>query len=369
MLQEWMSADALQTQVLGAPLQAWILVVVTWLVLALVLSLAGRLVISRVDRVAQRLVRRTATSVDDAMVHMLRQTKSYLFAGVALYLAFEVTGMPERLTRYAGRLAIVVLLFQTIQWGSSFISFWVKDYERRKLETDPSSVTSMQALAFIGRLVLYTVVALTALATFGVEITALVASLGIGGIAVALALQNILGDLFASLSIILDKPFVVGDFLDVGGMVGNVEKVGLKTTRLRSLSGEQLIFSNSDLLNSRIRNYKRMQERRIAFQLGIVYNTPADTLERVPTVIREVVESMDQVRFDRCHFKNYGDFSLNFETVYHVLVPDYVVFMDVQQEINLRIFRRFEQEGIAFAYPTQTLYVESSRAGAVNGHP
>jgi small-conductance mechanosensitive channel len=191
----------------------------------------------------------------------------------------------------------------------------------------------------------------------GVEITALVASLGIGGIAVALAVQNILSDLFASLSIVLDKPFVIGDFIIVDNCLGTVEHIGLKTTRLRSLSGEQLVFSNNDLLKSRVRNYKRMAERRVVFSVGVTYQTPLEKLERIPTLIRDTIEAQPAVRFDRAHFQGYGDFALNFEVVYYVLDPDYNRYMDIQQGINLGIYSSFAEEGIEFAYPTRTLYI------------
>jgi small-conductance mechanosensitive channel len=188
----------------------------------------------------------------------------------------------------------------------------------------------------------------------------MIAGLGVGGIAVALAAQNILGDLFASLSIILDKPFVVGDFLIIGDFLGSVEKVGVKTTRLRSLSGEQLIFSNNDLLGSRIRNYGRMFERRVIFSIGVTYQTPADKLRAIPDMLREAVESQQPVRFDRAHFQKYGDFALIFEIVYYVLSADYKQYMDIQQAINLQINEDFEEHGIEFAYPTQTLYVSKT---------
>ncbi len=155
----------------------------------------------------------------------------------------------------------------------------------------------------------------------------------------------------------LDKPFVIGDFLIIGEFMGRVEQIGLKTTRLRSLSGEQLIFSNSDLLGSRVRNYGRMFERRIVFTIGVTYQTPREQLRRIPTILREAVEHQEQTRFDRSHFKAYGAYSIDFETVYYVLVPDYVAYMDIQQAINLEIHERFEEAGIEFAYPTQTLFL------------
>jgi small-conductance mechanosensitive channel len=179
----------------------------------------------------------------------------------------------------------------------------------------------------------------------------------VGGIAVALAAQNILGDLFSSMSIVLDKPFVLGDFIIVGDLMGTVEKIGLKTTRIKSLSGEQLVFSNSDLLNSRIRNFKRMQERRAVFSIGVTYETPYEKLQTIPATIREVIESQELARFDRAHFASYGDFALVFEIVYYMKRPEYDLYMDTQQAINLELFRRFAESGIAFAYPTQTVHL------------
>jgi len=191
-----------------------------------------------------------------------------------------------------------------------------------------------------------------------VNITGLVAGLGIGGIAVALAVQNILGDLLASLSIVLDKPFVIGDSIVVDSFSGTVEHIGLKTTRIRSISGEQLVFSNNDLLKSRIQNYKRMQERRVVFGFGVTYQTPLEKLPLINRIIREIIAAQPNSRFERVHFKEYGDSALNYEVVYFVMTPEYGIFMDVQETINLEIFRRFQEEGIEFAYPTRTVLIQ-----------
>ena len=216
----------------------------------------------------------------------------------------------------------------------------------------------MAALGFLVRILLWSVLLLMALDNVGIEIGPVLTGLGVGGIAVALAVQNVLGDLFASLSIVLDKPFVIGDFIVIDDYKGNIEHIGLKTTRVRSLSGEQLVLGNADLLKSRIRNFKRMQERRILFTLGVVYQTPRETAARIPDMLKDVIESTDSTRFDRAHFKSFGPSSLDFEVVYYVLVPEYNTYMDIQQKMNLEIMRRFEAEGIEFAYPTQTLYLE-----------
>ncbi len=188
----------------------------------------------------------------------------------------------------------------------------------------------------------------------------------------ALAVQSILGDLFASLSIVLDRPFVLGDFLIIGEDMGSVEHIGLKTTRIRSLSGEQLVFSNADLLQSRIRNFGRMKERRVVFRVGVTYDTPPELAERIPSLLREILAEEEQVRVDRCHFKELGDSALVFETVYYVEDPAYIVYADIQQRVNVGIMRRFEAEGIEFAYPTQTVVLQGtggSRVGEGGARP
>jgi small-conductance mechanosensitive channel len=179
--------------------------------------------------------------------------------------------------------------------------------------------------------------------------------------------QNVLSDLFASLSIVLDKPFVIGDFIIVDDLLGSVEYIGLKTTRIRSLSGEQIVFSNTDLLNARIRNFKRMYQRRAAFTFGVTYQTPYEQLATIPQMVRDIIEDQDAASFDRAHFFRYGASSLEFEVVYHVLDPDYNRYMDIQQAINLELFRRFEAEGISFAYPTQTLYLHDAEVASTAG--
>jgi len=192
----------------------------------------------------------------------------------------------------------------------------------------------------------------------GFEISAVIAGLGIGGIAIALAAQAILGDLFSYFVIFFDRPFEIGDFVNLGGeFVGTIEYIGIKTTRIRSLSGEQIVASNTDLTNSRVRNFKRMERRRVVFKLGVIYQTTAEQLEEIPKIVREIIESKEDTVFDRGHFAAYGDFSLNFEFVYFIIGPDYVKYMDTQQKINMEIYRTFENKGIEFAYPTQTLFV------------
>ena len=294
------------------------------------------------------------------VVAVVRRTKFLFLLILALFIATVVMKIPAKTADTLNIVVIVTALIQMALWALVGLQVAIEEYRKQQLAKDPASVTTLNILNFIGKILIWSIVFLLILDNLGVNITALVAGLGVGGIAVALALQTILGDLFASLSIVLDKPFVVGDFLIVADLMGAVEYVGLKTTRLRSLSGEQLVFSNSDLLNSRIRNYGRMFERRVVFKIGVTYQTPRETLIKIPIIIREAIEQQDMTRFDRSHFMEYGNSALVFESVYYVLGSDYNIYMDIQQAINLRIHERFEEEDIEFAYPTQTLFIQHS---------
>ncbi|MCK4394561.1 mechanosensitive ion channel family protein [Candidatus Bipolaricaulota bacterium] len=337
----------------GNTVWAWLLALLIMIFVGVVLRVLRGVILHRLTGFAER----TATELDDLVADLLKRTRLFFLLVVSLYAGSLALTLPEVATRVISTVTVLVLLIQAGIWGTGLVSFWITRYVRRKLEEDAATATSMTALGFVIKLVLWAVLLLLALDNMGVKIGPLIAGLGIGGIAVALALQNVLGDLFGSLSIVLDKPFVIGDFIIVGDLLGTVERIGLKTTRVRSLYGEQLVFSNSDLLNSRIRNYKRMYERRIVFSIGVTYQTPYEKLAAIPDMIREIIESLEKTRFDRAHFKEYGDFSLKFEIVYYVLTPDYNTYMDIQQAINLAICRRFEKEGIEFAYPTHTLFI------------
>lgn len=300
---------------------------------------------------------RTETDLDDLVVELLEKTKILLIGIVALWAATRPLALSPQAESVIRAVLVIGLLVQAGFWGMGATNYLLRRWSQQQGDSDAGIATAVGVVGFVVRLALWALLLLTALGTLGINIGPFIASLGIGGVAVALALQNVLGDLFGSLSIILDRPFVVGDFVTIGTESGNVEHVGLKTTRIRSLSGEQLVLSNSDILSARIRNYGRMQERRIVFALGVEYGTTPEQLRAIPGIVKQAVESCEQARFDRCHFKSFGDSSLDFETVYYVSVPDYAAYMDAQQAINLQLFERFGAEGIAFAFPTRTLHV------------
>ncbi len=334
-------------------LGGWVLALAVFVLAAAGLRLLARLTLARMESFAKA----TRTDLDDLVAELLRKTRTLFVLLVAFWAASATLVLPPVLHARIRAILVVGFLLQAGFWGTGVVNYLIARYQRRQVDVDPGSATAVGAMAFLARMVVWSVFVLLILDNLGIDVTALITGLGIGGVAVALALQNVLSDLFASLSIVLDKPFVIGDFIIVGDLMGTVEHVGLKTTRIRSLGGEQLIFSNSDLLKSRIRNYKRMNERRILFQVGVEYDTPLERLEEIPGIIREAVERQENTRFDRSHFKGYGASSLDFETVYYMLVPDYNTYMDVQQAINLELYERFQEKGIAFAFPSRTVYL------------
>jgi small-conductance mechanosensitive channel len=284
-----------------------------------------------------------------------RTTTAFMVV-VAAFAGLEFFILPVALDGFVRKVALVALFWQAGLWASTAVMTWLDHRSHEGLKAGKVMAGSIGILRFAARVVIWAMVVLLTLENLGTDITALVAGLGIGGIAVALALQNVLGDLLASLSIALDQPFVVGDFLAVGDNLGAVEYIGIKSTRLRSLTGEQIVMPNSDLLSQPVRNFGRMVQRRVTFTLGLEYETPRDLLERVPWTIREIVQAQPDVRFDRCHFAKYGDSSLQFDVVYFVLSADFNRHMDLQQSILFRIHEAFEEMGIRFAYPTQRVW-------------
>lgn len=345
--------EILNQTILNNTLLEWLIATAILIISVLLLRLIQHLARRRLKTLAAH----TVTQWDDMLVDVIARTKLFFPIVVGILVSSLLLELPDRVQSVISSVFVIALLIQSGIWGITFLSRVLESYRRNAMENNRADITTINLIGVIIRIVLWSIIVMLALDNLGVNVTALVAGLGIGGVAVALALQNILGDLFASLSITLDKPFIIGDFLMIGEHLGSVENVGLKTTRVRSLSGEQLVFSNSDLLNSRIRNFGRMLERRVVFSIGVTYETPRDKLKRIPEIIRAVVEAQKDTRFDRSHFMKYGDYALMFETVYYVQSADYNAYMDIQQSIYFAIHEGFEQDGIKFAYPTQRLFL------------
>jgi len=317
------------------------------------LSLFRRLVVRRLAQWA----RGTVSPLDDILVDVVGATRSWFIVIVAVLAGLAMFGLTEAAARPVDRLAMVVVFLQLAIWTNTAITGVMDRVVRKR---SGGTLTTTSAIGFVIRVGLWSLLLLLLLDNLGFDVTTIVASLGIGGIAVALALQNILGDLFASLAIALDKPVVPGDFVAIGEFMGTVEHIGLKTTQLRSLSGEQIILANGDLLGSRIRNYKRMNERRVVLQFGVTYQTPPEKLRRIPALVGAAIGRQSPTRLDRAHLCGFGDSSLECEAVYFILSPDYNTFMDVQQAVALELIEAFTRDAIEFAYPTRTLHMVST---------
>jgi small-conductance mechanosensitive channel len=342
---------------LGNAISRWLIALGIFLGVIIILWPVKRWIVRRMAAFAST----TETHLDDLVAAVLKSTRFAFVAVIAMWAGSRVLVLPNALLIGLEKAAVVVIVLQVGFWATTFLKEWLKIVAAKK-EADGEVLTWLGGVEWAGKIIIWAIALLIGLENLGVDVTGLVAGLGIGGIAVALAAQSILGDLFSAFSIYIDKPFVLGDYLKVGDQMGTVENIGMKTTRLRSLTGEQLIFGNSDLVGSRIQNFGRLNERRANFSVGVTYDTPKDKIEGIPSMIREIVESQDQVRFDRSHFREFGDSALVFDTVYYVLVPAFQVKMDSQQAINLELMQRFEAEGIEFAFPTQTIYLENAES-------
>jgi small-conductance mechanosensitive channel len=331
-----------------------------WLIAAIVsvavwsgLSLVRRLIATR----SKRLSADHRSTPVRLLFYLVGNTKQFLFLALALDAGQESLTFPPRLQHIVSNVVLMLILLQVGLWAGRTVRFYL---EIKEMERGPDRVFagSLDIINFVASVLIWSLLILVALDNLGVNITALLAGLGVGGVAVALALQNILGDLFASLSIALDKPFVVGERLEIDGFAGSVEHIGIKTTRLRSDSGEQIILSNADILKSRVRNYGRMPEQRILATLRVAYSTPGETLAAIPKLLEGIVREQPHARFDRCHLKTLGDSSLLFELSYFAQQPKLNPMLDLQQVVNFRILDEFRRLGIDFAYPAQRVIVE-----------
>ena len=330
----------------------------TALAIAIITLLVFQVIKFVVVRRLRKVAATTTTDIDDFVVDLLGNTRFILILVLSLYTGSFMLELGPSVRDFITSAAALIFLFQAALWGNAVITFALNRFARQKMEAnDASTATVVSMVGMVARIVFTVMIVLVALGTLGFDISALITLAGVGGVAVALAVNGILSDLFGSMTIALDQPFVVGDFITVGDFNGTVENVGLKSTRLRSNTGEQLVMSNADLLGSRLRNFGQMDERRGNLALGVTYDTPADKLEAIPGMIQEIIDREENVRFDRAHFASFGDFSLNFAVVYWLLTPAYGDFMNATQAINLAIVRRFEAEGIEMAFPTQTLYL------------
>lgn len=321
----------------------------------IVIQIFKRFLLKRLRKWAKR----TATTIDDFLIRMIEKELLPLFYFGAFYVSIQGLTLNPALEKGINVLGLILLTIFGVRFLLAIIVYGLENYWVKK-EKDVAKKQGLKGILMTVKVIAWGLAIIILLDNFGIKVSALIAGLGIGGVAIALAAQSILGDLFSYFSIFFDRPFEIGDFIIVGDLLGTVEHIGIKTTRVRSLGGEQLVFSNTDLTNSRVRNYKRMDRRRVVFRLGVTYETGLRELKEIPVVITNIIKGVNDTVFDRTHFFSYGDFSLVFEVVYYVIGSDYNKYMDIQQEINLKIKEEFEKHGIEFAYPTQTLYLNKT---------
>ena len=322
----------------------WLVALVVFVASLGILLLLRNKILTRLARLAH--IRRIGVS--DIALDLLSNTHLFFLFGIALYMATIPLELSDKVNDLLRVIVVILILLQVAVWGSRLITFSIARFIARREDHLDSSTLNL--LGFFARVVLWTVVILVILDNIpNFRVNTIVTSLGITGLAVAIAVQRILGDVFASLSIALDRPFEVGDFIVVGDYLGTVERVGIKSTRIRSLTGEQIIISNSDLLGSRIQNFKRMKDRRVTFHIKVSARTPHEKLLRIPRLVEEIISEQPSVRFGRAHFRDFADSTLNYEVVYYLLSPDYELYMDIQQNINLALLRSLAAEEIPLA--------------------
>lgn len=331
----------------------------TFVVLTILFWILRTVVLVRVKVIADRI----PGAFDDVVVEAVRGIRAWVYTVAALYISIQYFTLPELLDQFLTGIFLFVIVWQIIEIATVFLKYFVSTYLEKDEDgdgiIDPNAATASHMVTLIARIILWSLGALFVLSNLGIEVGSLLAGLGIGGIAIAFALQGVLGDLFASFSLYFDKPFRIGDFIVIGDDLGTVEKIGIKTTRIQTLQGEELVVSNAELTSARVQNFKKMQERRISTQFGILYETTQEQVKAVPGIVTRIFETIDDARLDRVHFTSFGDSALIFEVVYYVNSPDYTVYLDVQQAFNFDLMERFAELGIEFAYPTQTIYTKT----------
>lgn len=331
----------------------WLFAVGILLLVSVVLKVTQGVLIVRLSRITAR----TNTKLDDAWLRVVKATAWFFYLVVGAAVAARFVTLHPPLQR--GLVTFFAILFgiQLALWTQTLVvaslEIWVGRHD------SSSTGTLAAAIRFVSRLVIWSILVLVVMSNLGIELTTLVAGLGVGGVAAALAVQKVLGDLFAGLFLYFDRPFDIGDFIIVGDVMGNVTKIGIRTTRINGLGGEKIVYPNGELASKYIQNFQRMTERRVVFGFGIEYGLPATKVRMARDIAQEIIVALDGVRFDRAHFKGYGASSLDFEVVYYVLSRDYNDYMDRQQHICLTLYERFEEQKIAFAFPTRTMLIRA----------
>ena len=342
----------LQTEILGNIAFDWIKAIAIFFIALGILKLFQVVLITRL----KKIFKKTKTELDDIVINAIDAIYWPFYVFAALYFAIQFIAVPQIIGKWAFYVFLIVVVYYAIKFLAELIDFGAKMVIAKKEGEQDAGIVKL--ITAVAKIILWLGAFVLILSNMGYNVTSLIAGLGIGGIAIALALQNILGDLFSSLAIYLDKPFKVGDFVVLGDQMGTVKKIGIKTTRIQTPQGEELVVSNSELTKAQVRNFGVMERRRNLQHIGVTYDTSAEKLKRIPGMINEIIKKQSDVDCDRIHFKSFGDSSLIFEVVYYVKTGDYKEFMDMQEKINLEIVEKFNQENIEIAFPTQTVYLK-----------
>ena len=353
--------DFLSTVYFGNTITTYITAIAVFIIAIVVIHIFKKIVLNRLQKWSDK----TKTTIDDFIVSGIEKTAIPLLYFGAFVSAIKSLALPANIEKIIEVVTVIIVTFFVLRAITALLGYSLNEYLRRRSGEDgnyENKRKQIRGILTVVNVLIWVVGLVFVLDNLGLKVGAALTGLGIGGIAIALAAQAVLGDLFSYFVIFFDRPFEIGDFLVVGDKVGSVEYIGIKSTRIRSLSGEQLVFSNHDLVNSRIHNYKKMERRRVVFKLGVIYQTTAKQLAEIPSIVKNIIEEQSDVNFDRGHFSTFGDFSLNFEFVYYILSSDYNKYMDTQQAINLKVYQEFESKGIEFAYPTQTLFLNKEES-------
>ena len=354
---QYVPTAAITLPVLGEiDLQKLTLAAIIFFTLTAVFWFVRLVAIGRLEYLAQK----TSKQLDDVVVEAIKSIRPWVYTLIALYAALRLYELPQTADLIINGILYTAFVWQAIQVISCFIRYAIASYIEKDEDgdgvVDPGAATAADMLTLISKIALWVFGVLFVLSNLGIEVTSLIAGLGIGGIAVAFALQGVLGDLFASFSIYFDRPFRIGDFIIIGADSGTVEKIGIKSTRIRTLQGEELVVSNTELTTARVQNFKKMQERRIASQFGITYETPQEKVKMVNGIVERAFKDIDGARLDRVHFTTFADSALLFDVVYYIESSEFVDYLNAQQQFNYTLMERFAEVGIEFAYPTQTIY-------------
>ncbi|MCK5449542.1 mechanosensitive ion channel family protein [Candidatus Pacearchaeota archaeon] len=329
------------------------------LLIFLVLFISFKFFSSSVMLMLKKIKEKTKNNIDDFLIDFIDGLHWPFYLYLAVYFSAKALSIPEVLDKTLNIFLLIFVMFYVAKGLTNVSNHLLDKYgEKRKAKGKSSKESMIGVLKMISTGTIWAIASLMALSNLGIEVTPLIAGLGIGGLAVGLALQGILGDLFSAFTIYFDKPFEEGDFIIIGGDMGVIKHIGIKSTRIQALGGQELVISNSELTSTRINNYKKMDTRRVVFSFGLEYKTKVEKLKKIKKIVEDIIKKEEHSTLDRVHFKGFGDSSLDFEVVYYIDTNDYNIYMDVQEKINLKIKELIEKEGVDFAFPSRTIYTK-----------